>query len=116
MGARASLGYLQALPYSDDFLTLQFPDSEQKVATRLGAADRVVLFEPPQVGPFGQAVQQLTLRHHQLPASVPDDAAAEAIVPLPNGAGFEFSLGATRYRYSRFGLERLKVDDAAATA
>jgi CRISPR-associated endonuclease/helicase Cas3 len=110
LSAKSSLGRLHALPYDqpyDDSLT--FPDSEQKIATRLGAADRLVMIDPPQAGPFGQPVRQLTLRHHQMPTGLSPDAQPTAITPLPDHAGFEFTLGERRYRYDRFGLERLKV-------
>ena len=88
-----------------------FPDSDQKIATRLGAADRLVAFEPPQPGPFQQDVKQLALRHHQIPEGVSPDALPTGISVLPAHAGFEFTLGNARYRYNRFGLERLKSDD-----
>lgn len=115
VGARAGLGHLHALPFGEAYLTLQFPDDEQKIATRLGAADRLVHLDPGLPGPFGQTVHQLTLRHHQLPRGLPPDVSPLDIEILPDNAGFEFSLGSTRFRYSRFGLERL-MNDAAAPA
>lgn len=110
-GARRGLGHLHTLPYDDAFGDVTFPDSDQKIATRLGAADRLVTFDPPQLGPFKQDVKQLALRHHQLPEGVSPDAVPTGIAALPDSAGFEFTLGATRFRYSRFGLERLKAND-----
>lgn len=110
LGAKASLGHLQALPYHEPYGCLSFPDSEQKIATRLGAADRLVDFESPMPGPFGQPVHQLVLRHHQVPAGLPPDALPARMVVLYGQAGFEFCLGASRYRYHRFGLERLQDD------
>lgn len=109
--ARKGVGHLHTLPYDDAFGDVLFPDSDQKIATRLGAADRLVIFDPPQPGPFQQAVKQLALRHHQTPKGVSPDVLPMDISVLPGSAGFEFSLGDARYRYSRFGLERLKVDD-----
>jgi len=53
----------------------------------------------------------LALRHHQIPEGVSPDALPTDISILPDGAGFEFTLGKARYRYNRFGLERLKADD-----
>jgi CRISPR-associated endonuclease/helicase Cas3 len=98
---------MRAVAYDDVFGAQGFPDREQELATRLGAADRVVEFEVPQPGPFGKRVTQLSLRFHQLPRDLPDNAQACAIVALANERGFEFSLGSARYRYSRLGLERL---------
>jgi CRISPR-associated endonuclease/helicase Cas3 len=110
--ARKGLGHLHTLPYDDAFSDVTFPDSDQKIATRLGAADRLVTFDPPQPGPFRQDVKQLALRHHQLPEGVSPDAVPTGIAALPDDAGFEFTLGAARFRYNRFGLERLKANEA----
>ena len=109
--ARRGLGHLHTLPYDDAFSDVTFPDSDQKIATRLGAADRLVTFDPPQPGPFKQDVRQLALRHHQLPEGVSPDAVPTGIAALPDHAGFEFTLGAERFRYNRFGLERLKANE-----
>jgi CRISPR-associated endonuclease/helicase Cas3 len=108
--ARRGVGHLHTLPYDDAFGDVLFPDSDQKIATRLGAADRLVVFDPPQPGPFQQDVKQLALRHHQIPEGVSPDALPVDIRVLPEG-GFEFTLGKARYCYYRFGLERLKVND-----
>lgn len=112
-GSRRVTGHLHTLPYdlSFDHPQVLFPDSDQKIATRLGAADRLVTFDPPQPGPFQQNVKQLALRHHQIPAGVSPDALPANISVLPGCAGFEFTLGNTRYCYNRFGLERLKSND-----
>lgn len=109
--ARKGIGHLHTLPYEDAFGDVLFPDSDQKIATRLGSADRLVTFDPPQPGPFQQDVKQLALRHHQIPEGVSPDALPTGISKLPEHAGFEFTLGKARYRYSRFGIERLTVDD-----
>ena len=68
-------------------------------------------FEPPQPGPFNQDVKQLALRFHQVPKGLSPDEMPTDITALPEYAGFEFALGAARYRYNRFGLERLKITD-----
>ena len=109
--ARKGIGHLHTLPYDDAFGDVLFPDGDQKIATRLGAADRLLIFDPPQPGPFQQDVKQLALRHHQIPEGVGPDALPTDISVLPDSAGFEFTLGEARYRYNRFGLERLKADD-----
>ena len=109
--ARKGLGHLHTLPYDDAFSDVTFPDSDQRIATRLGAADRLVTFDPPQPSPFKQDVKQLALRHHQLPEGVSPDAVPTGIAALPDHAGFEFTLGAARFRYNRFGLERLTAND-----
>lgn len=113
--ARKGIGNLHTLTYEDAFGDVLFPDSDQKIATRLGAADRLVIFDPPQPGPFQQDVKQLALRHHQIPEGVSPDALPTDISVLPECAGFEFTLGTARYRYNRFGLERLKTDEKNPT-
>jgi CRISPR-associated endonuclease/helicase Cas3 len=113
ISARRVTGHLHTFPYdlSFDHPHVRFDDSDQKIATRLGAADRLVVFDPPQPGPFQQAVKQLALRHHQVPEGVSPDALPVDLCVLPEGAGFHFTLGNARYRYNRFGLELLKASD-----
>ena len=108
-GAKATLGRIQALEFDKPFGERPFPDIGEQLATRLGAADRLAVFDTPfPFGPFGVPVQQMAIRHHQLPRDLPFDAQPEGIAPLDGEPGFAFSLGMARYRYSRFGLERLK--------
>lgn len=108
-GAQATLGRIVALEFDKPFGERPFPDSGEQLATRLGAADRLAVFDTPfPLGPFGVPVQQMAIRHHQLPRGLAFDAQPEDIDPLDGEPGFAFSLGAARYRYSRFGLERLK--------
>ena len=114
ISAMRSIGNLHTLPYDDAFGDVVFPDGDQKIATRLGAADRLVTFDPPQSGPFLQDVKQLALRAYQAEGVSPDAEPAD-IATLPDQAGFEFIFGDTRYRYSRFGLESLKTDTTQQT-
>jgi CRISPR-associated endonuclease/helicase Cas3 len=107
-GAARSVANLHALPYDQPFEDLSFPNTEQHVATRLGAADRVIEFDPPVAGPFGQPVRQISVRFHLLPPDLAPNVQPTNVVLLQiSGGGFEFTLGERRYRYSRFGLERL---------
>lgn len=107
--ATGTLANLHALDFDDPFGKL-FPCDQGPIGTRLGAADRLVTFDMPwPVGPFGVAVQQVALRHHQLPPGLPLDAQPDEVEPLAQteGPGFSFRLGEARYRYSRFGVQRL---------
>ncbi|MBN8426849.1 MAG: CRISPR-associated helicase/endonuclease Cas3, partial [Xanthomonadales bacterium] len=103
-GAKKTNAKLGLLPFDRPFEELSFPD-DIKLATRLGAADRVANFMPPQPGPFDMPVAELPIRFHLLPPGLPEDAAPEDIVA--EAGGFRFRFGNARYRYSRFGLERL---------
>jgi CRISPR-associated endonuclease/helicase Cas3 len=107
VGARMNLGRHHALPFDLPYGDLVFPDSEQAIATRLGTADRMVVFDEPVSGPFGTAVHKLTLRHHQVPPGLAPETRPSRLEPLPAAGGFEFDLGPARFRYSRFGIERL---------
>jgi CRISPR-associated endonuclease/helicase Cas3 len=107
LAATNTVANLHALPFDKPFDDVQFPDDEGRIGSRLGAADRIVLFDPPLQGPFGQAVTQLAIRHHQLPRGLAPDAQASQVQALPDAAGFTFELGAAQYRYTRLGVERL---------
>ncbi len=116
ISALRAIGHLQILQYSDAFSETIFPDSDQKIATRLGVADRLVIFDLPQPGPFHQAVRQLALRHHQIPEGISPEALPTDISVLPEREGFEFALGKVRYRYNRFGLEPIEAKEKNSNA
>ena len=94
----------------DTLLRRRCHPDEVKLATRLGAADRVVCFDPPLPGPFGKLVRELPIRHHLLPHGLSLEAQPEGITAEPGG--FRFRLGDMDYRYSRLGLERLPQTDS----
>lgn len=107
--ATGTLANLHALAFDRPFGDL-FPQDQGSIGSRLGAADRLVTFAAPwPPGPFGQSVEQLALRHHQVVPDLAVDAQPEDVQPLAqtDGLGFSFRLGAAHYRYSRFGVERL---------
>ena len=104
-GAEKAVGRLHMLSTEQEFGEQEFP-ADVKIATRLGAQDRLVNFDPPQPGPFGVALSALPIRHHLLPKGLPPDAEATAIRADENGVTFQ--LGGASYRYSRLGLESLK--------
>lgn len=81
-----------------------FP-ADQKVATRLGAEDRLVTFDPPPMGPFGEPVKQIPVRFHLLPADLPLEA--QPNVKTTKEGVVQFGLGTATYQYSRIGLERI---------
>ena len=86
-----------------------FPDKlDIAVGTRLGTQDRLVQFDPPLPGPFGEPLQQLPVRSFLLPDNIEPDAQPSNIAHEDGTT--EFDLGEARYRYSRLGLERLNDD------
>jgi CRISPR-associated endonuclease/helicase Cas3 len=78
-------------------------DPDERLATRLGARDRLVQFGAPPRGPFGLAVSSLRIPHH-LVANLPEAAIPAGIVETPKG--FSFQLGDQMFNYDRFGLVR----------
>ncbi len=103
-GAQQTIGRLHTVDVTRPFDTVRF-DPDLRVATRLGAQDRLLVFPAGTVGPFGTPLTVLAVRHHLLPAGLPPDTQPDALAR--NADGLSFTLGQTRYRYSRFGLERL---------
>lgn len=109
--ATGTIANLHALDFERHFGDPLFPDDQGSIGSRLGAADRLVVLDSAPHGPFGQPVQQLALRHHMLQSGLPVDAQPDTVQALPDQPGFDFSLGSRRYRYSRYGLERLSKQD-----
>jgi CRISPR-associated endonuclease/helicase Cas3 len=91
------------LPFGE--LTYGAPD--EVLTTRLGVNNwRLVLAHPMSL-PFGITVTEIDLPGHMAPKGEPPP---ERVTPEPTEGGFVFAIGASRYRYTRFGLER--DDDA----
>ncbi len=109
-GAQRTIGYLHTLEIDKEFAkdaNMAFPN-DHKIATRLGAQDKLVQFEPPLTGPFGKQLRQLPIRHFLLPHGLDPDTPPSAIEHTQEA--IIFNLGKTRFCYSRFGLERLNND------
>lgn len=78
-------------------------DSDERIATRLGAKDRQVDLPADLPGPFGSKVAGLRIPSFLL-EGVPEEADPEAA--RRDGDTIRFRLGAQGFRYDRFGLER----------
>ncbi|WP_211260289.1 CRISPR-associated helicase Cas3' [Xenophilus azovorans] len=107
LAATKTVANLHALPFDKTFDDVQFPEDEGRIGSRLGAADRIVVFDTRPEGPFGQPVAQLTIRHHLLPRGLAPDAQASGVQVIAENKGFTFDLGAAQYRYTRLGVERI---------
>ena len=93
-----------SLDLSVPFREHVFPDAEEDVTTRLGARDLIVDLDEPVVGPFGKPVSRLTIPHWMAGTI----AAGEPLTGLTAGPdGWQFGLGARRFGYGRWGLERI---------
>lgn len=92
---------------------------DETAATRLGARNVEVLFNPPQQGPFGEEAGRLVVPDHLNPSGA---YAPVDIVPAANG--FVFQLSEKLFLYDNFGLRLLReaktdaepVDRAAASS
>jgi CRISPR-associated endonuclease/helicase Cas3 len=106
-GAKRTISHLCALEVDKVFGEpgQGFPN-DVRIATRLGVQDRLVEFKPPQPGLFGEPLQQLPIRHFLLPEGLDPDIQPSEVIHQDGIT--EFSLGEAHFRYSRFGLERLK--------
>ena len=82
-----------------------FASDEERIRTRLGDEGVEIVFAEPQRSPFGQSgtIDRVTVRLTWLEdAEAPESVEATAI-----DGGFEFAVGARRFRYDRLGLQRL---------
>ena len=105
-GAKRTTASLHALEIDKPFAAdgdMAFP-KEHKVATRLGAEDHLVEFDPPLTGPFGVLVRHLPLGPHLWPKGVDKDTLPSHAVALDGG--IEFDIGPAQFRYGPLGLER----------
>lgn len=99
--AAKMLAEINALDRNERLENLIFPASDEKVLTRLGEEGRVLVLEPPLIGPFGQAVARFTLPAHWS-KGIMDEA-----TPTVQGEGeLLLSIGDRRFRYTRRGLEK----------
>ncbi|EGV50073.1 CRISPR-associated helicase/endonuclease Cas3 [endosymbiont of Riftia pachyptila] len=109
-GAQNVIARLHALNFNEVFGERKdnlFPN-DVKIGARLGAEDRLLQFDPALPGPFGAPLKQLPVRHFLVPDGLDLDAQPNQIVQ--QDGLIEFTLGTTRYRYGRLGLERLTDD------
>jgi len=109
--AKKGVAAIHRLPFDKHFEdeagnALVFLDGGQKVTSRLGAADYMLTFDPPQSGPFGQVIRQLPIRHHLWPKGESPDT-QPTVKAIGTDGSFIFTLGASAYGYSRLGLERI---------
>ncbi|MBK1709761.1 CRISPR-associated helicase Cas3' [Marichromatium gracile] len=103
-GAERSIAHLHGLEIDKPFDEQQEFPTDLDIATRLGLRDRLLIFDPAPIGPFGQPLRQLPVRHFLAKGIDPD--AEPSSVEIHDGT-ILFSLENARFRYSRLGLEKL---------
>ena len=89
-------------PFDDE---LRFPDSDERIMTRLGEEGAVLELDPPPEGPFGQQVTRIALPAHWSRGLTGEDKVEVARDDL----GLVLSIADRRFRYSTEGLERMPV-------
>jgi len=99
--AQRTLARLNALDWRGP-LPDAFQEADAEIRTRLGADDRLALFDPPVRGPFGVAIGGVTVPGWLAAGRVPADAVPERIAAATDGLTFRF--GALDLRYDRLGL------------
>lgn len=102
--AQAVTARLGCIDVTVPYCALPFPD-DQKIATRLGASDRLVTFTDPPPSAFDPQtpLEHLTVPHWMAAGT---DATAEPTVlpPVPGASGLRFALGERTFLYDRLGL------------
>ncbi|TXN17277.1 CRISPR-associated helicase Cas3' [Methylobacterium sp. WL122] len=83
-------------------------EPDERIATRLGGADRHIVFPKPlPLGPFGLPTPSLKIPHHTARDLPPDAQPEVSVEVISNGKGFAFRLGPAEFVYDRHGLRRL---------
>jgi CRISPR-associated endonuclease/helicase Cas3 len=103
-GAERGIAQLHGLDIDTPFDEQPGFPTDLDIATRLGERDRLLTFDPAPIGPFGQPLRQLPVRHFLVKGIDPD--AQPASIERHEDA-ILFTLENTRFRYSRLGLEKI---------
>ncbi|MDE0241382.1 MAG: CRISPR-associated helicase Cas3' [bacterium] len=100
--AAGMIAGLNALDRNEPFHDLQFPDSDERIVTRLGEEGIVLTLDPPHDGPFGHPIERIAL-----PARWSRGISANDTVNVSACEdGLLLSIGGHQFRYTRAGLER----------
>ena len=106
-GARAAEGMIARLnvlrrtdPFDDSLL---FPDSDEKIMTRLGEEGMVLRLDPPPEGPLGEFITRIALPARWSRGITKDDHVAID----RDGSGLILSIAKWRFHYSRGGLAKI---------
>ena len=101
--AERSLGDLQRLDRGKQFEGLHFPNSDERIMTRLGEEGVVLTLDPSPLGPFGNRITRITLPARWSAGILSNDAEVVKTYPVPNG--LMLIVGEREFGYSRVGLE-----------
>lgn len=93
---------LNLVDWSRSYAEMHFPDSAERIPTRLGEGDRLIRFEVPVPGPFATAISDLVLPAWWVRGLAPDIETPDAVVAREGSLHFE--LGGSAFVYDRLGL------------
>jgi len=95
---QAARAALEEKPFGD----LHYPDKSERIATRLGDPTYDIPLLSPMPSPFGTQITRISIPARWLAEETPPDIVTAESTP----EGFCFAIGALRFRYTRFGLEK----------
>jgi len=98
---RQAAGYV-TIDRDQPFGVEPFPDDLETAKTRLGQEDYRILLPEPAEGPFGDAIEELSVSEWQL--DEPPETEEATGVSAEDG-GFTFRFSGRSFGYDRFGLE-----------
>jgi CRISPR-associated endonuclease/helicase Cas3 len=95
---QATRATLEEKPFGE----LHYPDKSERVVTRLADPTFDIPLAQPTRSPFGTSIARVAIPARWLTG----ETVPETITPEPTPDGFRLTVGAQRFRYTRFGLER----------
>ncbi len=101
--AAGMIAGLNTLDRCKPFHNLQFPDSDERIVTRLGEEGAVLTLGPPCNGPFGQPIKRIALPARWSCGIGKNDTVNVSACE----DGLILSVGKWRFLYTRAGLEEL---------
>lgn len=101
--AKVMIAHLNALDREKPYASLRFPDSDERIMTRLGEEGVILSLPDALTGPFGSPITRIAL-----PAHWSRGIAKEALskVALQDQSSTEIEVGDQVFLYSRAGLEK----------
>ena len=101
--AERSLSDLQRLDRRRRYEALHFPNSDERIMTRLGEEGVVLTLDPPPLGPFGNRITRIALPARWSAGISSNDTEAVKVRSVHDG--LMFMVGNREFGYSRLGLD-----------
>lgn len=98
--AAKTVAQLVELKRDTPFHELQFPDSDERIMTRLGEEGAILSLDPPPVGPFGRSITRIAI----LPRWSGRIADNDGVDISKNDSGLVLAVADRRFEYAITGL------------